>query len=177
MGKITKIVPEVEAKVIALYLEGRYTNFQIAEMTGISSTSVTHIAQRNKLPPKQMRYNFSDEQIAEIVRMYKDGMSQVKIAKAFGVKRHKTIYEILKKENVVFRAYVQKNDTKKDLLDKFVRGEQFDQLCWYCKNATGGCSWTNGTFTPVPGWDAKYIVRTCASATYSIKDCPLFEKG
>ena len=27
-------------------------------------------------------------------------------------------------------------------------------LCWSCANACGGCSWSDGTFTPVEGWTA-----------------------
>ena len=28
-------------------------------------------------------------------------------------------------------------------------------LCWRCANACGGCSWSDGSFTPVPGWNAE----------------------
>lgn len=47
-----------------------------------------------------------------------------------------------------------------------------DQLCFSCKNACGGCSWSK-TFTPVDGWEAKEckIPRTNIK-TYKIKKCP-----
>ena len=56
-----------------------------------------------------------------------------------------------------------------------MRGKQIDQLCWHCAKATGGCSWSKN-FTPVPGWDAKKVVKGYVD-TYDIRDCPLFEKG
>ena len=60
--------------------------------------------------------------------------------------------------------------------------ERKDQLCWDCKNATGGCEWLE----PVPGWTAKKVPRleyanTTANKrlgfTYKIAACPKFEKG
>ena len=61
-----------------------------------------------------------------------------------------------------------------------------DQLCVYCKNACGGCPWTellpDGSirFAPVPGWDATPTVRKrhgkVVMTSYSIRKCPLFEE-
>ena len=56
-----------------------------------------------------------------------------------------------------------------------------DQLCWSCKKACGGkdCPWA-GKLKPVEGWTAEpAIIRGNGTAieTYSITDCPLYEKG
>lgn len=55
-------------------------------------------------------------------------------------------------------------------------------LCWDCKNACGGCSWS-AKFEPVPGWKAvRKIIRPQAGwgkgkavDTYRVDKCPLFE--
>ena len=57
------------------------------------------------------------------------------------------------------------------------------QLCWTCARACGGCSWSDGTFTPVKGWTAKkvtmYVDRgdyeTHRTETYRITACPLYK--
>lgn len=41
-----------------------------------------------------------------------------------------------------------------------VHHETKGQLCWTCANACGGCSWSDGSFTPVPGWTARAIDRS-----------------
>jgi transposase-like protein len=174
-GKVIKITPEVEAKVIALYLDDKYTNRKIAEIIGISSPSVTNIARKNNLPPKIVGYNFSESDKQKMAQMYKQGTSIAKVCQAFGIKHHKTLCDILDEQKVKRRPYTKKNKPN-EIMDNFVRGEQRDQLCWYCKNATGRCSWTNKTFTPVQGWDAKKVVKGYVD-TYDIRDCPLFEKG
>lgn len=49
-----------------------------------------------------------------------------------------------------------------------------DQLCWYCQNAIGKCSWSHD-FTPIPGWTA--IPDTVGEKlTYRIYRCPLFKE-
>lgn len=52
-------------------------------------------------------------------------------------------------------------------------------LCWECKNACGGCSWSDGSFTPVEGWDAKptQLVREGKKAmpSYQVISCPKFD--
>lgn len=44
-----------------------------------------------------------------------------------------------------------------------------DQLCWYCENACGGCSWSE-SFIPVEGWEA---IKTGES--YHITFCPQYQ--
>ena len=51
-------------------------------------------------------------------------------------------------------------------------------LCWKCKNATGGCSWSRD-FVPVKGWDAKRTrIRlekgTKYTESFIVKKCPEF---
>lgn len=66
-----------------------------------------------------------------------------------------------------------------------------DTLCWSCKNACGGCSWsevdksTNKLrFQPVEGWtaDETKVRIGCAQSgryktSYLVRACPLFEEG
>ena len=55
-------------------------------------------------------------------------------------------------------------------------------LCWKCANACGGCSWSNGSFTPVVGWKAKKTVISANHGggfhadieSYIVKSCPQF---
>ena len=62
-------------------------------------------------------------------------------------------------------------------------------ICFDCKNACGGCSWTEFNpetkqtrFEPVPGWTAKPVVLNVGAAkgqvrlveTYHITNCPQF---
>ncbi len=50
-------------------------------------------------------------------------------------------------------------------------------LCWGCKNATGGCSWS-ARLEPVPGWDAVATAIKCTGVpvqSYHVRSCPLFE--
>lgn len=63
--------------------------------------------------------------------------------------------------------------------DELSRG---GQICWKCKNATGGCSWS-AFLKPVEGWEAEpRIIRNYDNTlhiykeihTYKIIHCPLF---
>lgn len=52
------------------------------------------------------------------------------------------------------------------------------QLCWTCKNACGGCSWSKN-FQPVEGWKAEKTLVVGAGPeyeSYSISECPKYEK-
>ena len=48
-------------------------------------------------------------------------------------------------------------------------------LCWECKNATCGCSWSR-EFRPVEGWVATKIKASSTHPyeTYSVIECPNF---
>lgn len=56
-------------------------------------------------------------------------------------------------------------------------------LCWSCANACGGCSWSDGSFTPVDGWTAKKTelqadrgeYRDKIVQSYLVKKCPKYE--
>ena len=57
-------------------------------------------------------------------------------------------------------------------------------LCWKCAKACGGCSWSDGSFTPVEGWTAEKMKLRVAPKkdkwgryvdSYMVTDCPLFE--
>lgn len=52
-----------------------------------------------------------------------------------------------------------------------------EQICWRCKNACGGCSWSHN-LTPVNGWKATFIKREDDELdTYKIIYCPEFIYG
>ena len=47
-------------------------------------------------------------------------------------------------------------------------------LCFDCRNATGGCSWS-ARLEPVPGWDAVTTMISSSLPSYHVRACPLFE--
>ena len=53
------------------------------------------------------------------------------------------------------------------------------QLCWDCKRACGGCSWSRN-FTPIAGWDAEETTICVQNrsegriSSFYIRDCPQF---
>lgn len=57
-----------------------------------------------------------------------------------------------------------------------------NQLCWECKNSTGGCSWSR-SLQPVEGWYAEpSFIKDSASDiggfnTYKVIGCPQFQRG
>lgn len=54
-----------------------------------------------------------------------------------------------------------------------------DTLCWRCAKCCGGCSWTDGTFTPVVNWEAKPDIikyKYGDIQSYIVKSCPEFEQ-
>lgn len=52
-------------------------------------------------------------------------------------------------------------------------------LCWNCAKACGKCSWSDGSFTPVPGWTAEKTTLSGSGGSptesYHVFACPLFE--
>jgi len=50
-----------------------------------------------------------------------------------------------------------------------------ENLCWSCRNATTGCSWSRDSI-PVKGWDADEEPYRGyeGTVTYKIRDCPQF---
>lgn len=56
--------------------------------------------------------------------------------------------------------------------------EQFEQLCWDCKNATGLCPWS-AWHEPIEGWTATPTVIDNMGEkirSYKITACPMFIK-
>ena len=61
-------------------------------------------------------------------------------------------------------------------------------ICWFCKNATGGCDWSRGLI-PIKGWTARpitidksdkgkkgqYIKKSKPS--FRVSECPEFQEG
>ena len=59
---------------------------------------------------------------------------------------------------------------------KEVKTESEGQLCWRCKNACGGCSWSQHLI-PIKGWLAKKSIihdNDGDIRTYEIEFCPEF---
>lgn len=56
-------------------------------------------------------------------------------------------------------------------------------LCWRCANACGNCEWSDGSFTPVKGWDAtetlligdRGISRPKRMQSFIVRKCPKFK--
>jgi len=48
-------------------------------------------------------------------------------------------------------------------------------LCWDCKNAVGGCSWSSYG-KPVTGWTAQKFQKSSTKPydTYIVEKCPMF---
>lgn len=85
-GKIIKITPEVEAKIIDTFFDTKYSLAQIAVMFDICHTSVGNVLKRNGISIHDRghvgrKYNFSPEETADMVQMYKDGYSMTAIQK------------------------------------------------------------------------------------------------
>ena len=53
-----------------------------------------------------------------------------------------------------------------------------ETLCWYCKNACGNCSWSDGTFTPIKGWtiDDSKKLKSLDSESYTVLECPEYKE-
>ena len=47
-------------------------------------------------------------------------------------------------------------------------------ICWDCKNACGGCSWSS-SLIPVKGWTA-IPTHNCSQSSYLVTECPEFER-
>lgn len=54
-----------------------------------------------------------------------------------------------------------------------------ETICWDCDNACGKCSWSDGTFTPVKGWEATPTIINNSDGklteSYCVHKCPLFK--
>ena len=64
-------------------------------------------------------------------------------------------------------------------IDTQKRRDENAQLCWRCKNACGGCSWSR-SFIPVKGWTAEHFVVKDSEGdfdSFKITKCPKFIKG
>lgn len=72
------------------------------------------------------------------------------------------------------------------LADYLVPVEDKANICFDCKKACGGCSWSAADpvtdeirFEPVKGWTAEktaQLINRTWKETYRVKACPLFER-
>ena len=81
--------------------------------------------------------------------------------------------------------FITKSETKKYCSKRCVkeaakqRQQGREQLCWRCKKACGGCSWSS-SFKEVDGWDAEATIvkdEKGAFSSYKIYKCPEFVEG
>ena len=82
---------------------------------------------------------------------------------------------------VFFTRSMSKAECSDDCKRKAIelRREESGQLCWRCKNACGGCSWSRNK-TPIKNWDAEpHIVKDKEGdiRSYKIRKCPEFIRG
>ena len=72
--------------------------------------------------------------------------------------------------------YKLKEDWRNE--NKKLKPKYTDALCWHCKNACGGCSWSRNLI-PIKGWKAKEIKNASYSVikSYKVIECPDFEEG
>ena len=72
-----------------------------------------------------------------------------------------------------------KKEAKSKAQNAKPKNEMVGQLCWYCKNAIGNCSWSR-CFEPVKGWTAKPTTikyDETLTKSYRITECPEFIRG
>ena len=56
-------------------------------------------------------------------------------------------------------------------------GLKDDSICWDCaKSCNRGCSWSDGSFTPVEGWTAIPDQNRNGVDSFLVKECPQFEQ-
>jgi len=48
-------------------------------------------------------------------------------------------------------------------------------LCWDCRNAIGGCSWST-LFKPVEGWKAEPTKNKEGATSFNVIKCPEFKR-
>ena len=107
----------------------------------------------------------------------------------YSKKLEKTAYELNMAKNLVAVKYCPdcinctstlKGGQKCKLSKRAVGNDDYcskyvscpDSLCWDCRNATGGCEWSQ-SFTPVDGWEA--IPRTIGDEdSFCVIKCPKF---
>ena len=107
------------------------------------------------------------------------------------IKLEKTAYELNMAKNLVAVKYCPdcinctstlKTGQKCKLSKRAVGNSDYcskyvvcpDSLCWDCRNAVGGCEWSQ-SFTPVDGWEA--IPRTIRDDdSFLVIKCPKFEE-
>ena len=68
---------------------------------------------------------------------------------------------------------------KQEKSQRKTKSQRKATLCWDCKNACGGCSWSR-SFVPVKGWDAKETSLKSAEGdikSYFVTMCPEFING
>lgn len=90
--------------------------------------------------------------------------------KEFMAKHHKALYCSPKCKYKIY------NDSSYIGTGKEIAAD--GQICWHCKNACGGCSWSK-ILAPVKGWKAKEVknVGYLVTKSYKVIECPEFEEG
>lgn len=115
---------------------------------------------------KSYRY---DIEIDGVTKSLREWSRESGIAYATLLKRAK--YDWLDKD--MLRPALRKGDFTKDLGEVARnRARKTASLCWRCKNATGGCRWSQ-RLEPVDGWTAVQA-ELHDYTTFNVLECPEF---
>ena len=178
MSKELEISDELLLEMMRLYVEENLSLKEVGKRVGLSPPLIARRLRRAEVvvsgAEKQRVYKFTEEQLAEFKEMYEEGASYAEIRRRFDIGSDRTVETLLNQAGIAER---RSRDTCKGVKRS---NKQSQQLCWDCKKATGGCSWSKN-FTPVPGWTAEKICSVAYNdvvrETYSITACPEFERG
>lgn len=170
-GKTTE---QQQKEMCRLYMQGKDVN-TLAQMFEVSPSSVRRMLKRNgiTLGKKAVKYTFTQEEQKDICMMYEQGCTYAQIREKYGIKANSSLVHMLRRYNV-------KPVRKKARKERAPTKKADEQLCWTCVKATGKCSWSDRSFTPVQGWTAAKVVRETKAGrveTYKITACPEYVKG
>ncbi len=127
----------------------------------------------------------SDDHLEEIKQMIADGHSIDKIADTIGF-THRSVARCIRRKGIDFKSkYPMSEEKLKKMQEQsgIYRQKSMQTICWDCKNAYGGCSWSEYKVQqPVEGWKATPKLldgngqRIQPIQSYIVHECPLFEK-
>ena len=169
------ITQEQIDEILRLYNEERLSQKNVAKKIGLAQSTICKILKDANVPTDKssrlQKIFFSPEQYADMKAMYESGEKMQVICDKYGF----TCVESLRRHLLIAGVTEWRTKIMKDA--KQNKFETKDQLCWECAKAVGKCSWTDKSFTPVPGWTATEVLRQNHPDTYHITACPEFERG
>jgi len=138
-----------------------------------------------------MQKNWTENEIAVCLKLYRAGVSSSIISETIGRTQRSVKQFIVRKRKIDPDTWriVERQPPKPRKANK--TGKTKSQKCDTCYYASGAmkdgwtCPWVAPRFEPVPGWDATRVIyqtNNTASGkkidyTYEIRDCPKYERG